>query len=337
MTKLGPLFVDLQSTTLHPDEQGLIANPWVGGVILFARNYKDRDQMIALTKSIRSIRPNIIICVDHEGGRVQRFRDGFTTIPPMSVIGQLYATDPKRALKVAYSYGRIIACELQAVGVDFSFAPVLDLDYGRSQVMATRCFHAEPMAVSLLAGAFIDGLASMGMACVGKHFPGHGYVEADSHVAYPIDERTLEQIAERDLLPYRHLALKLTGIMTAHVQYPEADELIATYSSFWLKNILRKELAFAGLIFSDDLTMSAANRFEMIRRVQAALGAGCDILLLCNDRKAVGEVLDALQYEKPREIAALSALKAEHLYEDNHLEVEIALSQVGELDFLVGA
>ena len=191
--------------------------------------------------------------------------------------------------------------------------------------------------MSLLAGAFIDGLASMGMACVGKHFPGHGFVEADSHVAHPIDERILEAIMTADILPYRNLSLKLSGIMTAHVQFPRVDESIASYSSFWLKNILRKELGYGGVIFSDDLIMSAANGLELTLRVQAALGAGCDVALLCNDHEAVAQTLEALKHESPREVTHLAALKGKHLYDDNHLEVEIALSQVGTLDFLVNA
>lgn len=337
MSTLGPLFIDLQSTTLLPEEHALIKNPWVGGIILFSRNFKDVAQVTALTQQIRNLRSNIIICVDHEGGRVQRFREGFTAVPPMSVIGQLHHSDPKRALKVAYSYGRIIACELQAVGIDFSFCPVLDLDYGNSQIMATRCFDADPMVVSVLAGAFIDGLASMGMPCVGKHFPGHGYVQADSHVAHPMDDRPLEVIMAKDILPYRNLVSKLTGVMTAHVVYPRVDESIASYSSFWLKNILRKEIGYGGVIFSDDLVMSAANQCALPLRVQAALGAGCDVALICNDREGAVKVLDSLKNETPRDTLRLSSLRGKHFYENYQDEVKRALAEVGSLDFTVSA
>lgn len=337
MTKLGPLFIDIQSTMLMPDEQALIQNHWVGGIILFSRNYQDVEQLKALTRQIRALRPHIIICVDHEGGRVQRFREGFTAIPPMAVIGQVYDTDPKRALKIAYLYGRIVACELQSVGIDFSFSPVLDLDYRQSQIMGTRCFHADPMTVSLLASAFIDGLASMGMPCVGKHFPGHGYVKADSHVAHPVDDRTLEEIMNRDIIPYRNLASKLSGIMTAHVLFPRVDESIASYSSFWLKNILRKEIGYAGVIFSDDLIMSAANRFEISQRVLAALSAGCDVALICNDREAVSTVLENLKHESPRESIHIATLRSRDFYHDPRPEVQKALNEVGALDFVVSA
>jgi beta-N-acetylhexosaminidase len=193
------------------------------------------------------------------------------------------------------------------------------------------------MVVSLVAGAFIDGLAYMGMASVGKHFPGHGYVQADSHIAHPLDDRTLEAIMARDIEPYRYLASKLTGVMTAHVIYPRVDESIASYSSFWLKNILRKDLGYAGVIFSDDLVMSAANQCALPLRVQAALGAGCNVALICNDREGVAKVLDSLKHELPRDIMNLSALKGKHLYEDHQHEAEKALSEIGSLDFLVSA
>ena len=294
----GPVMLDVAGTELSPEEAERIRHPLVGGVILFARNYRDPGQLRRLTADIRALRdPAPIVAVDHEGGRVQRFREGFTRIPAMRSIGRLWTQSPEGALEMATAAGRVLAAELVAHGLDLSFTPVLDLDYGCSRVIGDRAFHSDPEIAAALADALADGLADGGMGCVGKHFPGHGFAEADSHVEIPLDRRSFEQIWARDLVPYRSpVGHRLNGIMPAHVIYPEVDPNPAGFSPFWLQEVLRKRLGFEGTIFSDDLSMEGATvAGGIVARAEAAYGAGCDMVLVCNRPDLAAELLDGWQ------------------------------------------
>jgi beta-N-acetylhexosaminidase len=295
---LGPVVVDLAGLELTAEERETLAHPLVGGVILFARNYAAPDQLRALTRSIHTVRsPPLLVAVDHEGGRVQRFLDGFTRLPPMRVLGRVYDGDPTLAENLASAIGVVLAAELAAHGVDFSFTPVLDVDFGSSSVIGDRAFHSDAGVVARLAGALIDGMARMGMGAVGKHFPGHGYVRADSHHEVPVDGRDLAAIEATDLLPYRALIGRgLAGVMPAHVIYPKIDTRPAGFSPVWLKDILRGRLGFDGVVFSDDLSMEgAAVAGGIVERGRAALDAGCDIVLVCNAPDAAQRLLDGLK------------------------------------------
>ena len=294
----GPVFVDVAGLELTPDDIERLQHPQVGGVILFARNFAAPLQLIQLAHSIRELRkPPLLIAVDHEGGRVQRFRHGFTPIPPMRELGRLWDRDPAQALAAARGCGFVIGSELQAHGVDFSFAPVLDVDYGESSVIGDRALHGDPNVIAVLAEALQAGLTAAGMASVGKHFPGHGYVRADSHLEVPVDDRTLAEIAASDLIPFQRLARSgLAGIMPAHVVYPKVDSKAAGFSSVWLQKVLRGKLGFDGIIFSDDLSMEGASTAGgMMARANAALNAGCDMVLLCNDPRAQDTLLEGLE------------------------------------------
>ena len=286
---LGPLMIDLAGPTLSAGESQRLRHPLVGGVILFSRNYQSPEQLDRLTAAVHALRsPPLAIAIDHEGGRVQRCRQGFTRLPPMRRLGDLWDRDRPLARATARELGYVLAAELRARGVDLSFTPVLDLDWGRSGVIGDRSFHGDPAAVVDLAGAFIEGLHGAGMAACGKHFPGHGWAEADSHVALPVDERGLDEMAS-DLEPYRRLGLD--AVMPAHVIYRQVDHRPAGFSPVW-NRLLREELAFAGVIFSDDLSMAGAGvAGDIVARCTAAWDAGCDMLLVCNAPQAVGEVL----------------------------------------------
>ncbi len=295
---LGPVMVDLAGLALSAEEREMLAHPLAGGVILFARNYAAPDQLRALTAAIHAVRsPPLLVAVDQEGGRVQRFSDGFTRLPPARALGLVHDRDPGLARTLAQSLGIVLAAELGAHGVDFSFAPVLDIDFGSSSVIGDRALHSEPAVVAALAAAFVAGLRHGGMGAVGKHFPGHGFVRADSHTEVPIDERDRATIAARDLAPYAALVGHgLGGIMPAHVIYPRVDSRPAGFSPVWLQDILRGELGFDGMIFSDDLSMAgAAVAGGMAERGEAALAAGCDMVLVCNAPQAVAGVLDQLK------------------------------------------
>jgi len=294
----GALMVDVAGLALTDEERGRLCDPRVGGVILFARNYTDSVQLRALTSEIRSLRtPSLIIAVDHEGGRVQRFRtDGFTRLPAMRTLGDLWARDEAGALEAARAIGFVLAAELGEHGIDLSFTPVLDLDYGCSRAIGSRAFHRDPAVVASLALSLVLGMADVGMGAVGKHFPGHGCVEADSHHDIPVDERTFDAIWDEDIAPYRQgLLQRLAGVMPAHVIYPcaEPDKAgPAGFSSFWLKEVLRGRLGFEGIIFSDDLNMAGALvAGDIVERVAAAAHAGCDMWLVCNRPDLVVELL----------------------------------------------
>jgi beta-N-acetylhexosaminidase len=312
MTEHAPVVLDIAGTRLNADDRRRLQHPLTGGLILFARNWRDRSQLTDLTSEIKSIRPDVLICVDHEGGRVQRFRtDGFTHLPPMRALGEMWMSDGKRgpgsgalaATDAATAAGHVLAAELRACGVDLSFTPVLDLDHGPSGVIGDRAFHRDPRVATLLAKSLMHGLLLAGMHNCGKHFPGHGFVAADSHVEIPVDRRSLKAILADDARPYEWLSTSLTGVMPAHVIYPKVDAQPAGFSARWLKDILRLQLGFTGTIFSDDLSMAGARRINGVEVDHAdaatvALNAGCDLVLLCNQsepgNRQVDDLLDGL-------------------------------------------
>ncbi len=308
----GPAIIDVVGSELTDQDRARLRQRATGGVILFARNYENPPQLRGLVSEIRGLRPDLLLCVDHEGGRVQRFRAGFSPLPPMHRLGELWDRDREGACGAARAAGLVIAAELSAHGLDFSFAPVLDLDYGSSSVIGDRAFHSDPIAVGELAVAFIGGLRDAGMAAVGKHFPGHGFAAADSHVDVPRDERPLQQILARDVAPYGPaIAAGLAAVMPAHVIYPKVDSEPAGYSRFWLQSILRERLGFTGMIFSDDLSMEGAGTAGSIpERARAALAAGCDMVLLCNDPPGQDLLLDALGDAEPVPPSRLARLRA---------------------------
>jgi beta-N-acetylhexosaminidase len=308
----APLIIDIEGFALKAVDKKRLQNPLTGGIILFGRNWQSRAQLTALCTEIKAIRKDLLICVDHEGGRVQRFRtDGFTHLPAMRRLGQMWAQDGKgldgegvlQACQSASAVGYLLASELRACGVDFSFTPVLDLDYGESSVIGDRAFHRDPRHVSLLAKSLMHGLLRAGMGNCGKHFPGHGFVKADSHVDMPIDKRSLKAILKEDAKPYVWLNNELSAVMPAHVIYPKVDARPAGFSRTWIQDILREQLEFTGAVFSDDLSMAGARVLDgqLISFTQgalAALNAGCDLVLLCNQSlkgsKVIDEVLDGL-------------------------------------------
>jgi beta-N-acetylhexosaminidase len=294
---LGPIMLDLEGVELSAMEREMLRHPQAGGVILFSRNYESIEQLSALVESIHAVRdPHLLVAVDHEGGRVQRFREGFTRLPPAAAIGKAYDVDRQRGRELAEQAGWLMAAELRAVGLDFSFAPVLDINHGVSGVIGDRAFHRDPQVVSTLAQAYIRGMREAGMAAVGKHFPGHGGVREDSHLTLPEDTRSLEQILSTDIAPFAQLANdSLAGIMPAHVRYAKVDELPAGFSRYWLRTVLRERLGFQGAIFSDDLSMAGAEFLgDYPARAHAALEAGCDMVLVCNHPEGAAAVLDAL-------------------------------------------
>ena len=316
MTLHAPLIIDIAGPTLTKADRQRLKHPLVGGLILFARNWQDRAQLTTLCKGIKKIRSDLLICVDHEGGRVQRFKtDGFTHLPPMRALGEMWMLEPnaKRhagpmdATNAATACGYVLGTELRACGVDLSFTPVLDLDYGGSSVIGDRAFARDPRVVSLLAKSLMQGLLQSGMANCGKHFPGHGFVSADSHTATPVDKRSLKAILADDAAPYRWLNTVTRSVMPAHVIYPKVDARAAGFSSTWLNDILRGRLGFGGAIFSDDLSMAGARVIDgqaasYTQVALAALLAGCDMVLLCNQSldssdgggNAIDELIDGL-------------------------------------------
>lgn len=294
---LGPLMVDVAGFVLTAEDRELLRHPLVGSVILFTRNYQDPEQLAALVADIRGLRaPPLLVAVDHEGGRVQRFRKGFSVLPPARRIGQEYDQDAKQGLAMARELAWLMAAELRAVGIDFSFAPCVDLDYGVSEIIGDRAFHAEAGSVSDLALATVAGMREAGMAATAKHFPGHGAVVADSHLALPVDRRELADLTA-DLTPYRRLIPNdLAAVMMGHVLFPAVDTVPASFSRRWVADILRGELDFRGVVFADDLTMEGASAMGgVVERAEAALAAGCDVLPVCNRRDRVIALLDGLK------------------------------------------
>lgn len=309
---LGPLMLDIVGTTLTETDRVRLSHPLVGGVILFARNYESPAQLSELTASIHALRsPPLLIAVDQEGGRVQRFHNGFTRLPPMRTLGEIQDRNPDLALHLTRQIGYVLAAELKACGVDVSFTPVLDLDYEQSSVIGDRAFCREPQVVAELAHALMSGLQSAGMVAVGKHFPGHGAIRADTHIETAIDSRYYTDIEKKDLIPFRRMIdAGLSGIMVAHVIYPAIDPNPAGFSSKWLRDILRNELGFGGCVFSDDLCMQAARNYGSItRRAEQALQAGCNMILICNDPDSADELLASLQWE----FWAVDTARLEHM------------------------
>ncbi len=297
---LGPVMVDLEGLELTAEEQEVLQHPAVGGVILFSRNYFSPGQVTELVQAIHAVRePHLLVAVDHEGGRVQRFREGFTVLPAARRFGELYEKNAKSACDLARTAGWLMARELRAVGVDFSFAPVLDLDLGVSKIIGDRSFHSTADTATRLAHDWMLGMRDAGMAATGKHFPGHGAVVADSHVDIPVDERTFEDILMQDLVPFeRMINYGLAAVMTAHVIYEKVDKLPATFSPFWIKEVLRERLGFQGAIFSDDLGMEGASvAGDMVARAEAALEAGCDMIPVCNNPQGTRQVLDGIVWQ----------------------------------------
>jgi len=299
---LGPAVIDVVGQALTGEDRSRLRHPATGGVILFARNYENPEQLTNLTAEIERLRdPALLLCVDHEGGRVQRFREGFSAIPPMRTLGKQWDRDRDAARETARAIAYIVGAELAAHGVDFSFAPVLDLDYGGSSVIGDRALHFDPTAVGALGACIVKGFADAGMSAVGKHFPGHGYAEADSHIAVPRDDRKMVEIQKKDLVPFRMtIEAGLAGVMPAHVIYGQVHPEPAGYSKHWLQEVLRGKLGFQGIIFSDDLSMEGASVAGGVpERARAALTAGCDMVLLCNDPAGQELLLDSLKDVPP--------------------------------------
>ncbi len=318
-----PLMIDIQGLVLTEEDRELIQHPLVGGLILFSRNYASPEQMRELVQQIRDAasRP-ILIAVDQEGGRVQRFRDGFTALPPLALFGKCYAIDPEQAQTAAYQAGWLMAGEILATGIDISFAPVVDLNRGDCKVLAGgRSFNADPQITTKLAASYIAGMQAAGMQATIKHFPGHGGVTGDTHVDMPVDPRPYEVLAQEDLVPFRELISQgITAVMPSHVIYAAVDDMPAGFSNVWLQTILRQQLKFNGMIFTDDLSMMGAKAIpDVVARVQTALAAGCDMALVCNDRKAAINVVDNLGEQViPQQSQRLQAMFAhEHItYQD---------------------
>ena len=300
---LGPVMVDLKGCEIEPEEREMLEHPLVGGVILFTRNYDSPEQITELVEQIHRVKnPHLLVSVDHEGGRVQRFREGFTALPAVALLGDRYNHNKKDAKKLAETCGWLMAIELRSVGIDFSFAPVLDIERGISEVIGDRAFGHSADTVSDLAISYIKGMQKAGMSATGKHFPGHGAVQADSHIACPVDERSFEDIYAEDIIPFERLINNgLAGIMPAHVIYENVDANPAGFSRFWLNEVLRNRLGFQGVIFSDDLSMEGAKvAGDVVDRARAALSAGCDMALVCNNPDAAGKVLDRLgEHDNP--------------------------------------
>ncbi|KPA98984.1 beta-glucosidase-like glycosyl hydrolase [Pseudomonas asplenii] len=323
----GSLMVDIAGTWLTAEDRQLLRQPQVGGLIIFARNIESPRQVRELSTAIRAIRPDLLLAVDQEGGRVQRLRQGFVRLPAMRAIA-----DNPNAERLAEHCGWLMATEVLAVGLDLSFAPVLDLDHQRSAVVGSRSFEGDPERAAQLAGAFIRGMKAAGMAATGKHFPGHGWAEADSHVAIPVDERSLETIRARDLVPFARLGQQLAAVMPAHVIYPQVDAQPAGFSRRWLQEILRGELKFDGVIFSDDLSMAGAHVVgDAASRIEAALSAGCDMGLVCNDRAAAELALSAAQRLKVTPSSRIARMRGQGVARTDYRQEPRWLEALGAL------
>lgn len=314
---LGPVMLDIEGLRLTGSDKKRLLHPLTGGVILFTRNFSSYQQLTTLIAEIRALRnPSLLVAVDHEGGRVQRFQQDFTRLPAMGELGLIWDKQPGRAKQLAQQVGYILAAELKASGIDLSFTPVLDIDYGQSCIIGDRAFHRKPQAIADLAHFLMLGMKSAGMMAVGKHFPGHGYIRADTHLEATVDDRTYADIAMDDLTPFRRMIhFGLAGMMSAHITYPKIDKKPATFSAKWLTTILRDELQFEGCVFSDDLSMQAAAAYGgIVARAEAALRAGCDMILVCNNPQSVDELLDGLQWD----VSAVSLARMMRMHGKQH-------------------
>ena len=313
--------IDLVGLSISPEEQILLSHSHVGGVILFSRNIKSRNQVCKLVSQIRECSSTLLIAVDQEGGRVQRLIDGFTRLPPMQLLGDLMAVSTEKGASLSYETGWLMASEVLACGIDFSFAPVLDVDRDTSSIIGDRAFSNCPNIVGKAAEAFIDGMAEAGMASTGKHFPGHGGIVADSHLEAPIDNRYLEDLLNKDLKPFLALAKKLNGVMPAHITFPKVDPCSVGFSSYWIKRILRHNLGFEGIIFSDDLSMRGADvAGGYTEKAKLALGAGCDMILVCNCPQGVVEVLSYMERQDCSRSENLGTMRARQIVNWSSLE-----------------
>ena len=325
----GQLMIDLTGTDLKCDEHKLLSNSCVGGVILFERNFIDQKQICGLVRQIRDIKPNLLIAVDQEGGRVQRFKRGFTKLPANQRIGDLVNEDKKQGMSLCHEIGWLMASEILACGIDISFAPVVDVDRRLSKVIGDRAFSDEPDIVVAATDAYINGMHEAGMAVTAKHFPGHGGVEADSHYEAPVDQRTLAELESRDLKPYMSLASKFDAVMPAHITFPRIDSQSVGFSFYWLNNVLRTGYGFKGIIFSDDLSMVAANVAGTYKdRAQLALMAGCDMILICNSRLGASEVIDYLESFRSVETRPYKSMMAKRAPTWSHLKASNRYSKI---------
>ena len=310
----GRLMLDLAGTELTAEEQQILQSPQVGGVILFARNIQSREQVTALNAQIRQASANLLIAVDQEGGRVQRLRDGFTPLPPMQLLADSVVQNPEVGVQLVRDTGWLMASEVLACGFDISFAPVLDVDRDTSSIIGDRAFSDQPEMVITLAQAFIEGMNEAGMAATGKHFPGHGGIVADSHLEAPVDHRSWQQLLDHDLKPFVALSKQLAGVMPAHITFPAVDPDSVGFSGFWLQQVLRQQLGFDGVIFSDDLSMKGADvAGGYIDKAQLALNAGCDMILVCNCPEGAREVLQMMEHQSlagSDRIASMGATKS---------------------------
>ncbi|MCW8923369.1 MAG: beta-N-acetylhexosaminidase [Gammaproteobacteria bacterium] len=332
---LGPIMMDLIDTQMTEAEKALLQHPLMGGVILFTRNFESIEQITSLISEIHELRsPHLLIAIDHEGGRVQRFHEGFTNLPPVSVFGEIYRHDHDRARESAELTGWLMAAELRAINVDFSFAPVLDLAHGVSGIIGNRAFHSRPDVAATLAYAFMHGMSLAGMAAVGKHFPGHGGVAEDSHLALPVDHRDMATLMKADMVPFEKMIHNhLPAIMPAHVIYDQVDDKPAGYSKIWLQQILRDRLKFQGVIFSDDLSMEAAGIAGSYgERALLALDAGCDMVLVCNHPDGVSEVIEALgDYSNPTSQLRLTRMHGKETFDRDQLLASAKWKQANQM------
>ena len=318
---LGRLMLDIDSSSLTDEEKNLLQNPHVGGVILFSRNIVSKNQPLSLCHQIAEVNPNILISVDQEGGRVQRLIDGYAVLPSMQKLGKFVAQDKENGLIFASNLGWLMASEVIASGLDISFAPVLDLDLDKSSIIGDRSFGDNPKTVINIANSFIDGMNEAGMQAVGKHFPGHGGIHEDTHLSYAEDLRSFDKLKQHDLIPFNELHKRLGGIMTAHISFPEIDNNIATFSKYWLQNILREKIKFKGEIFSDDLSMKGTDFIGGIdHKVQKALESGCTMILICNDRSGALQALNFMEKNSISQSTTLTSLKASKIVSWEKLE-----------------
>jgi beta-N-acetylhexosaminidase len=332
--KLGKLIIDIDGIELSGEDIEILRHPYIGGVILFARNFSSVEQIISLIKNIKSIRsPSLITYVDQEGGNVQRFKDGFTLLPSLNLLGNKYINDPFESIKLSEELGWLIGYELSYVGIDVNTAPVLDIDYGRSNVMNMRCFSDNPNNVTSLSEAYIIGAKKSGISSICKHYPGHGYAKTDSHVELPLDTRGFEVIYKEDLMPYkRAIDLNIEGIMTSHVLYKNVDQYPPTISEKWLQ-ILRNDLRYKGLIYSDDLSMMALNEFgEMEDNVLKSLSSGCNCIFICNDRDKVMQLLDNIILDSTEEESNKIMKLSNNIVIDNIYKNKKRLEIIGNLE-----